>query len=108
MGDLRHLSGVDVGDGRRSFGTSMETGLTHLERSDAMGADNETSDPCLFFRDGAGRQQMTILSSAAARRTIGRGPGSDLHLPWDNEVSRLHAQLEHVGSDWILVDDGPV
>ena len=71
-----------------------------------MGADNEASDPCLFFRDGAGRQQMSILPSAAARLTIGRGPGSDLHLPWDNEVSRLHAQLEHVGSDWILVDDG--
>lgn len=71
-----------------------------------MGADNETSDPCLFFRDGAGRQQISILPSVAARLTIGRGPGSDLHLPWDNEVSRLHAQLEHVGSDWILVDDG--
>jgi pSer/pThr/pTyr-binding forkhead associated (FHA) protein len=84
----------------------METELTHLERSDAVGADNETSDPCLFFRDGAGRQQMTILPSAAARLTIGRGLGSDLHLPWDNQVSGLHAQLEHVGSDWVLVDDG--
>ena len=26
--------------------------------------------------------------------------------PWDSEVSRLHAQLEPVGRDWIVVDDG--
>jgi hypothetical protein len=30
----------------------METGLTHLERTDAMGADNEKSGPWPFFRDG--------------------------------------------------------
>jgi len=51
----------------------METGLTHLERTDAMGADNEKSGPWPFFRDGAGRQQMTILPSATARLTIGCG-----------------------------------
>ena len=27
-------------------------------------------------------------------------------LGWDTEVSRLHAQVEPVGSDWIVVDDG--
>ena len=65
-----------------------------------MGADNETSDPCIFFRDGTGRQQMTLLASAASPLTIGRDLGSDLCLSWDTEVSRLHAQLQHVGSDW--------
>jgi pSer/pThr/pTyr-binding forkhead associated (FHA) protein len=27
-------------------------------------------------------------------------------LGWDAEVSRVHAQLEPVGRDWVLVDDG--
>ena len=32
--------------------------------------------------------------------------GARRRAPWDTEVSRLHAQLEPVGSDWIVVDDG--
>ena len=71
-----------------------------------MGADNQKMDPCLFYRDEAGRQQMTVLASTAARLTIGRGQDADLNLFWDGAVSRLHAQLEHVGKDWVLVDDG--
>ena len=38
--------------------------------------------------------------------TIGRRAERDVALPWDTEVSRLHAQLEPVGRDWIVVDDG--
>ena len=26
-------------------------------------------------------------------------------LRWDGEVSRLHAQLERVGADWLVSDD---
>jgi len=76
------------------------------DRRDTVGADNESSDACLFFRDETGRQQMTALVQAAPRLTIGRGQGSDLHLFWDSEVSGLHAQLEYVGHEWVLVDDG--
>lgn len=71
-----------------------------------MTTGNQAADPCLFYRDEAGRQQMTVLGSASSRLTLGRGEGCDLHLEWDHEVSRLHAQLEHIGSDWVLVDDG--
>jgi predicted component of type VI protein secretion system len=38
--------------------------------------------------------------------TIGRGAGCDLQLPEDAQVSRVHAQLERVGPDWTLIDDG--
>jgi predicted component of type VI protein secretion system len=38
--------------------------------------------------------------------TIGRSSGCDVRLPWDERVSRVHAGLELVGSDWTLVDDG--
>ena len=42
----------------------------------------------------------------AGRMTVGRRAERDVALPWDTEVSRLHAQLELIGSDWIVVDDG--
>jgi len=38
--------------------------------------------------------------------TVGRRPDNDLALPWDGEVSRVHAQLEAVGHEWAVVDDG--
>lgn len=44
--------------------------------------------------------------SGLARLSIGRGEHNGLALTWDPEVSRTHAQLELVGSEWTLVDDG--
>lgn len=60
----------------------------------------------LFFRDDNGRQQVATLPAGTNRLTVGREPGNDVELPWDSEVSRLHAQLERVGRDWVVVDDG--
>ena len=37
---------------------------------------------------------------------MGRSPTADISLEWDAEVSKLHAQLEVVGQDCTLVDDG--
>jgi pSer/pThr/pTyr-binding forkhead associated (FHA) protein len=37
---------------------------------------------------------------------MGRASDCDLQLGWDAEISRVHAELEYVGSDWALVDDG--
>jgi pSer/pThr/pTyr-binding forkhead associated (FHA) protein len=62
--------------------------------------------PFLLFRDDAGRQTILELDPAAARVTVGRRTESDVALPWDAEVSRVHAQLEPLGSDWALIDDG--
>jgi pSer/pThr/pTyr-binding forkhead associated (FHA) protein len=31
---------------------------------------------------------------------------ADIALPWDSQVSRLHAELVRLGEDWILQDDG--
>jgi len=76
------------------------------EGSNSVSIGSQATDPCLFYRDEAGRQQMTVLGSASTRLTIGRAEGCDLYLSWDHEVSRLHAQLEHIGTDWVLVDDG--
>ncbi|MCA1699954.1 MAG: FHA domain-containing protein [Actinobacteria bacterium] len=37
---------------------------------------------------------------------MGRSLTADICLSWDEEVSRVHAQLECLGDDWALVDDG--
>jgi len=60
--------------------------------------------PFLVFHDGAGRQVINEL--APGTLTVGRGAGCDVALAWDREVSRLHAQLEATGGQWVLVDDG--
>jgi pSer/pThr/pTyr-binding forkhead associated (FHA) protein len=62
--------------------------------------------PFLLFRDREGRQTIVELDTGAARIAIGRRPDNDISLPWDSEVSRVHAQLERVGRDWALIDDG--
>ena len=76
-----------------------------LERA-VVDEGSTASDAVLFYRDASGRQQITSLPAAMPRLTIGRGMGSDLQLSWDHEVSRLHAQLEQIGNQWVLDDDG--
>jgi len=62
--------------------------------------------PFLLYRDGDGRQVIVELSDTRRRLTIGRRPANDIALSWDVEVSRLHAELEHVGTSWVVSDDG--
>jgi hypothetical protein len=60
----------------------------------------------LLYRDDDGRQHLLELGERSGRLTIGRHPDSDVPLPWDSEVSRLHAELERVAGEWTVVDDG--
>jgi hypothetical protein len=60
--------------------------------------------PFLVYRDVDGGQVLVELEGD--RFTIGRRADSDIALDWDGAVSRLHAQLERVGAQWTLVDDG--
>jgi len=62
--------------------------------------------PFLLYRDGDGRQVIVELSENRRRLTIGRRPTNDIALSWDAEVSRLHAEVEHVGPSWVVSDDG--
>jgi hypothetical protein len=61
--------------------------------------------PFLVFRDGDGSQQLLDLAGLE-RLSIGRGAGNELSLPWDTEVSRLHAELEAIAGEWTASDDG--
>ncbi len=60
----------------------------------------------LLFRNSAGEQVVIELDPARDRLTIGRRPTSDVALPWDGEVSRVHAELVRMGSYWIVCDEG--
>ena len=61
--------------------------------------------PFLVFRDGDGSQRLLDLAGAE-RISVGRGTGNELSLPWDTEVSRLHAELEAIAGEWTVADDG--
>jgi hypothetical protein len=63
-------------------------------------------DPFLVWRGKDGRQQLLTLYPGLRRVTIGRGPSNDVALGWDTEVSRLHAELEQLGGEWTVTDDG--
>jgi pSer/pThr/pTyr-binding forkhead associated (FHA) protein len=61
--------------------------------------------PFVAYKNG--RDDLRVEALAESERiTIGRGAHNGLVLDWDPEVSRTHAQLERVGGDWTLVDDG--
>jgi hypothetical protein len=62
--------------------------------------------PFLLFRDAEGEQRIVDLPDGVERVALGRGPECDVCLAWDAKASRLHAQLERVGTDWVLTDDG--
>ena len=62
--------------------------------------------PFLLYRDGENRQRLFVLEPGRAQASVGRRPSSDLVLDWDDQVSRLHAQLERVEEDWTIIDDG--
>ena len=62
--------------------------------------------PFLLYRDGDDRQVILELGDDRQRVAIGRRSSSDVALEWDTEVSRLHAEVERVGSSWVLCDEG--
>ncbi len=70
-------------------------------RADARGAN-----PVLVWPRADGGRQLFALHAGLRRVTIGRGPSNDIAIAWDTEVSRVHAELERLGSEWTVVDEG--
>jgi DNA-binding CsgD family transcriptional regulator len=62
--------------------------------------------PFLVLRDGDRAQVLIDLGGARDRLSIGRTESNDVSLPWDGEVSRLHAELERIAGEWTVCDDG--
>jgi pSer/pThr/pTyr-binding forkhead associated (FHA) protein len=57
----------------------------------------------LVYRDSEGRLQTTELSDEF---TVGRNWEAALCIHWDEQVSGLHAELEQLGGELTLIDDG--
>jgi pSer/pThr/pTyr-binding forkhead associated (FHA) protein len=62
--------------------------------------------PFLVHRDGEDAQAIVTVEPGASELWVGRAASADLRLAWDEEVSALHAQIEVVGEECTLVDDG--
>jgi pSer/pThr/pTyr-binding forkhead associated (FHA) protein len=67
-------------------------------------AAERLGEPFLLFRNARNRQVLVRLSGD--RLTIGRDADMDVVITWDQDVSRIHAELQRAGSMWLLVDDG--
>lgn len=64
------------------------------------------AEPFLAFRDGDAQLRLHVLRRGSETYTLGRRGEADVSLPWDSEVSGLHAELHHLGGEWTIVDDG--
>jgi len=69
-------------------------------------AAERTGSPFLLLRDDHDEQLIIELAPGRGRLTLGRDRVNDVGLGWDHEVSRVHAELERVGGDWAISDDG--
>ena len=61
--------------------------------------------PFLLWREPDG-QRILSLDPTRTRVTVGRGPEVDIALEVDERVSRLHAEIERIGGEWTVSDDG--
>lgn len=62
--------------------------------------------PFLVYRDPDGRQVIRAIAPTERRLAIGRRAGDGVVIDFDEEVSRLHAELELIGEEWTISDDG--
>ena len=62
--------------------------------------------PFLAYRDDKGKEHLLELDETTRTLTVGRRFEADIALPWDREVSRLHAQFEFRAGEWTVDDDG--
>lgn len=80
-----------------------------------VGSASELSDeleaarsgvPFLVYRHANGQRRIVPLELDRELLTIGRRARNDVAISWDPNVSRLHAQLQRIGGEWTLSDEG--
>lgn len=62
--------------------------------------------PFIVYRDDDERQVIFVLAGRGERVSIGRNTAASVALTWDDQVSRVHAELWQIGREWTLIDDG--
>jgi pSer/pThr/pTyr-binding forkhead associated (FHA) protein len=79
--------------------------LAPRELRDVLAA-RRGGEPFLAFRDGGDELVLYGLGRDEAALTVGRRPEMDVSIPWDGEVSGLHAELQCLSGEWTILDDG--
>ena len=69
-------------------------------------AAQKAGDAFLAFRDEHEMLGIFALRLGSHTGTIGRREEMDLSLAWDREVSGLHAEMQCLGGEWTIIDDG--
>jgi pSer/pThr/pTyr-binding forkhead associated (FHA) protein len=77
--------------------------VTPVELQERIAAERRDT-PFLLYIDGERRQRIVEL--AMRSMSVGREEENDVPLPWDTEVSRVHAVLDRIGTTWTISDDG--
>jgi hypothetical protein len=72
----------------------------------ARKAAEDLGERFLVYRDEEGRQVIRTLEGNHPSVTIGRRDEADIAIPWDPELSRLHASLDLRAGEWTISDDG--
>ncbi len=81
-------------------------GTPTQEELDARREAARHGEPFLIFRDEDGRERLHVLGTGRRSVTLGRRHEADISIPWDPEMSRLHAELELHAGEWTICDDG--
>jgi len=69
-------------------------------------AAERAGEPFLAFRNDERQLRFYVLGREDRTVTVGRRAETDLSIAWDGEVSGLHAELQRLGGEWTIEDDG--
>jgi len=72
---------------------------------EAIEAAVRSGAPFLVVRDAASRRHVRVLAGEGPL-TIGRRAEAEVCVPWDAQVSRVHAELRRMAGEWTVADDG--
>jgi pSer/pThr/pTyr-binding forkhead associated (FHA) protein/DNA-binding CsgD family transcriptional regulator len=102
---LQEATAQDTAEPASGLNPLAAHSLAPTELKRVLAAERE-GRPFLAFRTGAGELRLTPLEGSDETLTLGRGDSVDIALPWDAQVSALHAELECIAGGWAIVDDG--
>jgi len=80
--------------------------LTQVGSIPGDGRASTISGPRIYWSEPDGTEHSLDLSAHDASVTIGRRENNLIPLPWDSQASRVHAQIERIGDEWAIRDDG--